>query len=156
MGPGGGGEDWPRRGLARSAVTPMLRYLIAYASTLVVLLVVDFAWLSVMGKAFYKKALGDIMLESFRLGPALAFYVLYAGGVVYFAVLPAVASGAWTTALLHGGLLGLIAYGTYDLTNMASLRNWTIQLAAVDMAWGAALTAGAASVGAVVMGAMTR
>jgi uncharacterized membrane protein len=81
-----------------------------------------------------------------RLGAAAVFYLLYIGGIVFFAGVPAQRDGNWTIAALHGGLLGLVCYATYDLTNQATLRDWSVRITVADMAWGAALTAVAATV----------
>ncbi|MDE2016454.1 MAG: DUF2177 family protein, partial [Hyphomicrobiales bacterium] len=80
-----------------------------------------------------------------NLGAAAAFNLLYVAGLVAFGVMPGLASGRWTTSLAWGAAFGLVAYGTYDLTNQATLRNWSTTLSVVDMAWGAVLS-GAASV----------
>jgi uncharacterized membrane protein len=124
-----------------------MKILAVYVATLVVFLGVDFLWLGRMGDAFYRPAMGDMALTDFRLAPAVVFYLLYAFGVVFFAVNPALASGDWKTALLNGFLLGLIGYGVYDLTNQATLKSWPLALTLVDMSWGAFLTGVAALAG---------
>ncbi|NJO32634.1 MAG: DUF2177 family protein [Rhodospirillales bacterium] len=100
-----------------------------------------------MGPWFYKPILGDSALDSFKLLPAALFYLIYAAGIVAFAVLPALETGRWQVALLRGLLFGLCAYATYDLTNHATLRNWSVSLTLVDIAWGALLTGIAATIG---------
>jgi uncharacterized membrane protein len=117
-----------------------MKILAVYVATLVVFLGVDFIWLGRMGDAFYRPAMGDMALTDFRLAPAIVFYLLYAFGVVFFAVNPALASGDWKTALLNGFILGLVGYGVYDLTNQATLKSWPLALTLVDMTWGAFLT----------------
>jgi uncharacterized membrane protein len=82
-----------------------------------------------------------------NLPPAIAFYVLYPEGLVIFAIVPALKGGTISTAALYGALFGFFTYATYDLTNQATLRNWTLQLSLVDMAWGTILAAAAAMVG---------
>jgi uncharacterized membrane protein len=122
-------------------------YLTAYLSALLTFIVADFLWLRTMSSRLYKPVLGDILLPNFSVMPAVAFYLLYPIGLVIFAVSPALKAGSVSTALLFGGLFGLFTYGTYDLTNQATLRNWTTSLTLIDMAWGTvlgALTAGAA------------
>lgn len=89
----------------------------------------------------YKALLGPLMLEQPRLLPAALFYFLYVFGCVAFVVLPALASGGWQRAARLGALLGLVAYGTYDLSNWATLQGWSAGLALMDMAWGTCLTA---------------
>ena len=120
---------------------------ITYLTVLVVFTAVDFLWLGLIALDFYKKEIGSLMLEKPRLEIAVIFYALCALGITILAVQPALNSGGWYTALLLGAVFGLCAYGTYDLTNLATLQSWTLRLAAVDMAWGTFLTAIAALAG---------
>jgi uncharacterized membrane protein len=122
-----------------------MSYLVAYVTVLIVFGVIDAGWLSTMGPVLYRPTLGDILLPSLRIAPALAFYLLYPVGVVVFAVLPGLRSGALSTAFMLALLFGALAYGTYDLTNYATLRNWTLQLTIIDICYGAA-TSGIAAV----------
>jgi uncharacterized membrane protein len=124
----------------------MKRYLIAYGLTALVFLPLDFLWLRIVGQGFYRERLGDILADEFRLAPAVAFYLLYLVGVVIFAVQPALAAGSWLTALVYGALFGFFAYATYDLTNMATLRQWSWAVTVVDIAWGTVLTGFSAAV----------
>ncbi len=121
--------------------------LYSYGTALAVFLLLDMAWLGTMASRFYRPIMGDIALAKVSVTPAIAFYLLYPLGLVIFAIAPALRGGGLQSALLLGGLFGLFTYGTYDLTNQATLRNWTTQLTLVDMAWGGllgALTAAAA------------
>ena len=120
---------------------------IAYVSGLVIFVVVDLAWLSFIAPRFYRPIMGDIMLTDVNLKAAAVFYLAYPLGLVYFAIAPALKSGTLQEAAIKGALLGLFAYGTYDLTNQATLRNWTTALTAADMAWGA-IVSGIAAVSA--------
>jgi uncharacterized membrane protein len=113
---------------------------------LVTMVVIDLAWLSVMVPRFYKPIMGDIALNGFNLGPAIAFYLLYPIGVLVFAVAPALKSGSVGTALVYGALFGFFTYATYDLTNQATLRNWSTQLTLLDVAWGTMLVGVTAAV----------
>lgn len=122
-------------------------YAIAYVATAIVFFGADFIWLSRMTSAFYRPRMGSLLLDQPNLAAAGLFYLVYVAGVVHLAVVPAVNSGSWTTALVSGAILGLVAYGTYDMTNLATLKNWSLSLSAVDMAWGTVLTAVAASGG---------
>jgi uncharacterized membrane protein len=124
----------------------MTIYLYSYAIALVLFAMLDIIWLSIMGPAFYRPALGDILAPAVRMGPALAFYLMYPVGLVVFAILPAIKSDSLSSALMLGALLGVVTYATYDLTNFATLRNWTLQLTVLDIAYGALM-------GAVVSGA---
>ncbi|MDB5569782.1 MAG: hypothetical protein JWN93_965 [Hyphomicrobiales bacterium] len=122
-------------------------WITAYVAAALAMLVLDSVWLTLMGKALYRPVLGDILLDGFRVAPAIVFYLLYIGGVLLFAVSPAVGSDKVSTALLMGAALGCIAYGTYDLTNHATLKAWTLSLTLIDMTWGSVLTAVSAAAG---------
>ncbi|OWV74934.1 hypothetical protein ATY76_26625 [Rhizobium sp. R339] len=115
--------------------------LLAYAGVLFTLLVCDGIWLGLVARNFYRDQLGELMLPSPNLAVAALFYLFFAAAVVILAVLPALSAGSVTAALLYGAILGLAAYGTYDITNLATLRNWPLTLSLVDMAWGTVLTA---------------
>ncbi len=125
----------------------MTRYLIAYAATAVVFLGLDYIWLSRLAIGFYRSQIGDLLLARPNFAAAGLFYLFYVVGVVYFAVLPALQGGGWQAALIGGALLGLISYGTYDMTNLATLKGWSLSVSLVDMAWGAFLTGTAATAG---------
>ena len=120
---------------------------IAYAITALVFLGLDAVWLATMADRLYRPALGRLMLERFELVPALAFYIVYVAGVVFFAVAPGLEARRWSTALGHGALLGLVAYATYDLTNQATLRGWPWRVTFADLCWGTFVTAAAAALG---------
>jgi uncharacterized membrane protein len=124
-----------------------MKYVIAYAGTLIAFVAVDLIWLGVVAKAFYRAQLGDLLAENYNFGAAALFYLAYPLGVVVFAVVPAFASGSWLEVAVWGAMLGLFAYGTYDLTNLATLRNWPLRLTAIDLLWGTVLTAFAAACG---------
>ncbi len=127
-------------------------YAAAYAATLLPMLIIDSVWLAIMASRLYRPTLGDMALEGVRWPPAIAFYLLYPAGLVILAVLPAVKAGQLSQAALYGAVLGISAYGTYDLTNHATLRLWSWQFTLVDMAWGTLLSAIAATIGAWVAG----
>ena len=114
------------------------KVLFAYLGTLFAFLVLDGLWLGVLMGPTYKTLLGSLMLDQPRVLPAALFYLLYGLGCVVFVVLP---SGSWQRAARLGALLGLVAYGTYDLSNWATLQGWSAALAVMDMAWGTFLTA---------------
>lgn len=122
-------------------------YLAGYVAALVLFGAVDALWLFLMGPALYRPTLGDILLAEVRLGPAIAFYLLYPLGVLVLAVLPALKSGSLAAAIGSGIVLGALCYGTYDLTNFATLRNWTLQITLVDIAYGAVVSGLVAAAG---------
>ena len=125
----------------------MRPYAIAFIFTAVVFLALDFVWLGFVAKDFYRTQIGPLLLEKPLLGVAFAFYLLYAIGIVTFAVMPALETDSWVRAMTSGALLGLIAYSTYDLTNLATLRGWSAKLALIDLAWGTIVTSLAATAG---------
>lgn len=127
-----------------------MNYLAGYAAALVASLAADAVWLGTMAKRIYRPTLGDILIPGVNLPPAIVFYLLYPAGVVLFAVVPALRLGSPAAAAVYGALFGMFAYATYDLSNYATLRNWTLQLTLIDVAWGMALSAIAASAGYLV------
>ncbi len=127
-----------------------MQYIVMYIAALVVFVAIDASWLSLMGNAMYRPVLGDILLPTLRVPPAIVFYAIFPIGIVAFAAIPAVRAGAVGPALLWGLLFGAIAYATYDLTNYATLRNWTLQLTLVDIVYGALASAIAAAAATLV------
>jgi uncharacterized membrane protein len=125
----------------------MLKFSVAYGSAAVTFLVMDALWLSTMTGLLYRPVLGPILADQVRLVPAVVFYVLFLGGIVYFGIAPALAAERWTIALLNGALFGLLAYATYDLTNQATLELWTTKITIADMAWGAVVSGAASTAG---------
>ena len=119
----------------------MKTFLLAYLGAMAGMLGLDVIWLSTAAERLYRPQLGDLLAEDFRVGPAAAFYLLYLFGVVYFAAMPALKDGGWRKALLNGALLGLVAYGAYDLTNQATLSHWSALVTTIDLIWGTFLTA---------------
>lgn len=125
----------------------MKTYIIGFFVTLLTTLLFDAIWLTTMMKTFYVKHLGHIFAEKASLTPALIFYILYTIGILYFVIFPLIAVNAsYGKIFLTGALFGLIAYGTYDLTNQTTLKNWPVVVTFVDMIWGAFLTGAASTV----------
>jgi uncharacterized membrane protein len=120
---------------------------VAYLSTGIAFAVIDFFWLSTMTSRLYRPVMGDMMADQFRLGPAIAFYLIFISALVFFAIRPALAAGDWKVALLHGAFFGFAAYATYDLTSQAVLRNWSTLLTIADLIWGTLLSASSAVIG---------
>jgi uncharacterized membrane protein len=118
-----------------------MNYFAAYIAALIVFILADAAWLTTMVPRFYRPILGDLLLSGVNLTPAVIFYLLYPVGLVVFAISPALKNGSVLTAGVAGTLFGLFTYGTYNLTNQATLRNWSALLSMVDMAWGSILGA---------------
>ena len=115
--------------------------IIAYLTSLVPMLMIDFVWLITMSKRFYSVHIGHLMSGSPKLLPAAIFYLIYALGVAVFIIVPAIHNqSSIGKVFLLGLLFGLVAYGTYDLTNQATLKNWPTIVTLVDLAWGAFVT----------------
>ena len=122
-----------------------MTWIVAYIAAAVAFGILDALWLGWAGENFYRLRLGDLMADSFRMAPALVFYTAYIAGIVWFAVRPGLTGGVGTAAL-NGALLGALCYATYDLTNQATLRQWSTTITVVDICWGAFATAVAASI----------
>jgi uncharacterized membrane protein len=125
-----------------------MTYVVGYVATLMTFVIADMVWLGIMVSRIYRPALGDILSPSVNLPPALVFYLIYPVGLMIFAVLPGLRSGSLAMAATYGALFGFFTYATYDLSNYATLRNWTAQVTVIDIAWGTLLGAMAALVGA--------
>ena len=130
--------------------------LIAYLVTGLAFLGCDSVWLTIMGPRLYRPYLGPLLTDDFTLAPAIAYYLIYIAGAVGLVVRPALAEGRVSVAMRRGALLGLSAYGTYDLTNQATLRGWPTIITIADLCWGTVLTAVAATIGMLVTRAATR
>ncbi len=124
----------------------MRQFLLTTLCAAGVMLPLDFIWLWSAG-GFYKSQMGPILLTQPRLGAAALFYVIYAGGVAFLAIMPNLATGTIWTAAGYGAVLGLVAYGTYDATNYAVLKDFPLTVMMVDWLWGTCLTAFTAAAG---------
>ena len=118
-----------------------------YLATFGVFFVIDLVWLMLMNSRFYKKALSGLMAEKVKWLPAILFYLLFVFAVQVLIVMPAVGNDTWFTVLWRGGLMGMVCYGTYNFTNLASIRDWPLKVSVVDIIWGTCLTAAVATVG---------
>jgi uncharacterized membrane protein len=112
-------------------------YLISFIS----FLAIDMVWLVLVAKNFYSKTLGFLMSPNVNWFAAILFYLLFIVGIVIFVVMPSLKQQSWLQALLLGALFGLITYATYDLTNLATIKNWPLIVTVVDMIWGTTLSA---------------
>jgi uncharacterized membrane protein len=149
-------QDPPQKYASVGTQEHSMIYVVPYVAVLVVFGIIDAAWLNTMGKVLYRPALGDILLDDLRIGPAVAFYLIYPIGIVAFAVLPGLRSDSVTAAFYSALLFGALAYGTYDLTNYATLRNWTLQITLIDICYGALASGIAAIVAMFVARAFTQ
>jgi uncharacterized membrane protein len=123
------------------------RVALAYGACLVVLLVLDLIWLRYAGDAIFRPAVGEMLTDKPNFVAAGLFYVLFAAGLVFLAVLPAWRAGSLVTALLNGAVLGFMAYMTFDLTSLAILKLWSVKVAILDISWGTFASAAAAAAG---------
>lgn len=129
-----------------------MKWIIAYIAAAIAFGVLDSFWLRWAAPNLYRPVIGEILADSFRMGPALAFYAIYIGGMVYFGVRPGVVSGNVLAALLNGAILGFVCYATFDLTSQAVMKVWATHISVADIAWGTFATgvASAASCWAVL------
>jgi uncharacterized membrane protein len=125
-----------------------MAYLIAYLACVVVMGGLDFLWLSKTSTPLYHRDLGPLLADNPNMAVAVVFYLTYIVGILIFAVRPALAAGDWKTAALYGALFGFFCYATYDLTNQATMRVWSLRVTLLDICWGTFLTGAAASAGA--------
>lgn len=123
----------------------MIKNFAIYLSFLIALIAIDLVWLLGIAKNLYRNEMGDLMASEPKLLAGLAFYLIYALGVCIFVIVPALSKQSWIYALQYGALFGLFCYMTYDLTNLAVVRNFPTQLAFIDIAWGSFVTALCAS-----------
>lgn len=112
-----------------------------YLIALPVFLVIDMIWLGLVAKGFYAKQIGFLMKTNINWTAAIIFYLIFIVGLVLFVITPAITNNSWQQALLLGALFGLITYATYDLTNLATLKNWPLLVTVVDLLWGTILAA---------------
>lgn len=110
-----------------------------YLITLVVFFIIDIVWLSVIAKDLYKKELGHLMADKANLFAALIFYLIFIVGLVYFAIQPGLDQKSFIKALTNGLLFGFFTYATYDLTNLATLKEWPLKITIIDLIWGTSL-----------------
>ena len=124
----------------------MLKYLAVYLSFLLSLVVIDLIWLLGIAKNLYRDEMGSLMASEPKLLAGLGFYLLYALGASIFVIIPAISKQSWLYAVQYGALFGLFCYMTYDLTNLAVIRDFPVRLAFIDIAWGSAVTALSATI----------
>ena len=134
----------------------MIKLLTAYASTAVAFVILDAGWLGLVGPKLYRPIREALLSGQVRLAPAIIFYVVYIAGLTWLVVRPALSAERWQDALLGGAIFGLVAYGTYALTNHAVMKVWTPAITVGDMAWGAVASSAATLIGYLVARAVTK
>ena len=119
----------------------MLKFILLYLVVLGAFLVIDMIWLGLVAKSFYRDQLGFMMRSKVNWPAAIIFYLLFIVGLIFFVVYPSIGRDNWVYAMFSGAFFGLICYATYDLTNLATLKDWPLKVTMVDLAWGSVLSA---------------
>jgi len=119
----------------------LLAILKLYVLTFAVFLVIDLIWLGLVARGFYQEHIGFLMKTDVNWTAAIIFYLIFIAGLLFFVLYPALDRGSWVFALLAGAFFGFITYSTYDLTNLATLKDWPLAVTLVDIAWGTVLGA---------------
>lgn len=117
-----------------------MNYVKMYAIALVIFLIIDAIWLGIIAKDLYKEQIGHLMTEKPNLIAAIIFYLIFLVGLVYFVINPAIEAKDFSKLIISAALFGLITYATYDLTNLATLRDWPIKVTIIDLVWGTSLS----------------
>ncbi len=117
-----------------------------YAIALPVFFAIDMVWLGLVAKDFYRAQIGTLLKPDVNWTAAILFYLLFIIGLVVFVITPAMEKGSWVHALVFGALFGFVCYATYDLTNLAVAKDWTLLVTVVDLAWGAVLSASVSTI----------
>jgi uncharacterized membrane protein len=118
----------------------MVYYLKLYLATFIVFLAIDMIWLGIVARTFYRNNLGFLLAPSPNWLAAVIFYLIFIVGILVFVVMPGLTEDSLRTVVLRAALFGLITYGTYDLTNLATVRDWPLLVTVVDMMWGTVLS----------------
>ena len=134
----------------------MNKYFVGYAAAAVMMILLDMLWLGVVAKSMYQEAIGHLMTNKPSVTVAFMFYVIYALGLAVFVLAPYADEPLWGRTLVMGALFGFFTYATYDLSNLATLKNWPVKLTLIDLCWGTALSAVAAGAGKAAMNWTTR
>lgn len=129
----------------------MPQWAAGYVATAILFGLLDALWLRIMVVKIYRPEIGAMLMDGWRPAPALIFYALYILGIQIFAVAPALAAGKWQVAALWGALFGFFCYMTYDLTNQATMKIWSIKVTLLDIVWGTLATGVAAAAAAALV-----
>lgn len=116
-------------------------FLKLYLIALSVFLGIDMVWLTLIAKNFYAKQLGFLMAKNPNLIAAFIFYLIFIAGLIFFVITPAIDKKMWTHALMAGAFFGLVTYSTYDLTNLATVKDWPLIITVIDLVWGMVVSA---------------
>ena len=116
------------------------KFILTYLLTIPIFFAVDMVWLGIIAKNHYQKQIGHLLAPNVNWTAAIIFYLVFIFGIVFFAVAPAIEKDSLKVAIIHAALFGALAYATYDLTNLATLKNWPVAIVIIDIIWGAVLT----------------
>jgi uncharacterized membrane protein len=128
----------------------MLKYLPAYIATIIFMFIVDLIWLSQIAQPLYFAGIGHLMAAEPKLGYAALFYLVYIFGLMWFALRPNIAKSGVKSTFIAGAVFGFFVYASYDLTNLALLKDWPLKLSLIDMTWGTLLSGTCAAVAKLV------
>ncbi|WP_025729408.1 DUF2177 family protein [Atopobacter phocae] len=118
-----------------------MHYIRAYIITFIVFFAIDIVWLVFIANNLYRNNIGHLMAEKTNWIAAIIFYLIFIAGLVFFAIHPAIEKESWQYALLAGGFFGLLCYSTFDLTNLATLKDWPLNVTLIDITWGTFINA---------------
>jgi uncharacterized membrane protein len=124
----------------------IVQFIKIYLITLPIFFAIDLIWLGFIAKNFYREHIGKLLADNVNWTAAIVFYLMFIGGLVVFVISPAIEKSSWTYALIYGAMFGLITYATYDLTNLATLKDWSLTVVIVDMIWGMILSASVSTI----------
>ena len=127
--------------------TFLMKLVLSYVLTSLVFFAIDLTWLGLVAKKFYWEQLGGLLKENVNWAAAITFYLIYIVGIFIFSILPAVENDSVKHAVFYGALFGFFAYATYDLTNLATLKDWPLKVVLVDIVWGIVLTGAVSTAG---------
>ena len=125
----------------------MAFYIKLYFTTLIAFFAIDMVWLGLVARTFYRKQLGFLLSSNTNWVAAIIFYLLFIAGILVFVVLPGLDDNSLKTTILRAALFGIVTYATYDLTNLATVRDWPLLITIVDLAWGTVLSVAVSCVG---------
>ena len=123
-----------------------MQFIKIYLITLPVFFAIDMIWLGFVARNFYREHIGQLLTDNVNWTAAIIFYLMFIAGMILFVISPALEKNSWTYALVYGALFGLITYATYDLTNLATLKDWSLTVVIVDMIWGMVLSASVSTI----------
>ena len=124
----------------------LVQFFKLYLIAVPVFFAIDLIWLGLVAQGFYQSQIGSLMRESVRWVPAVIFYLLFVAGIILFAVWPGIENSSILKTLALGAALGFLAYATYDLTNLATLKDWPVKIVVVDIIWGSVLSGGVSAI----------